>query len=85
MSDFDYKDYAVRQFRIWATILGSCTIIIVLGLVARYGDIQDHNVQKLIVFVTLATSTIFLVGIYVSFIAWVEKKLFQYKKKIDKE
>ena len=83
MSNFDYKNYAVRQFRIWAIIFGAWTSIVILGLVVKYGNIVDRNVKEVIIFAALAAGAVLIMGLYTSFVAWFEKKLFQYKKKID--
>jgi len=83
MSDFDYKDHGRRQFRIWSIIVGAWGIIIICGLVAKYGNITDQNVAEVILFTSFASALVFFAGIYASFMAWVEKKLFQYKEKID--
>ena len=81
MSDFDYKDHARRQFRIWAIIIGAWAIIIICGLVAKYGNITDQNVAEVILFTSFVGALVFLMGLYASFVAWVEKKLFQYKER----
>lgn len=83
MSDFDFKDYAVRQYRILSITFGSFLAFIICGLVARYGNITDRNAAELLVFMAVAAGLCFLMGLYASFVAWFEKKLFQYKKKID--
>ena len=81
--DFDFKDYAVRQFRIWALILGAWATFVILGMISQYAGIEDSNTVQVLVFAALMTFIVLVMGLYVSFVAWTEKKLFQYKKKID--
>ena len=81
--DFDYKDYAVRQFRMGTITFGAWATVVICGLVAKYGGITDKNTGIVIVFLGSTAILVFLFGLYAHFVAWVEKKLFQYKKKID--
>lgn len=81
--DFNFEDYKIRQFRIWAIIFGAWLVVTICGGFAKYGNITDRNVQELIVFAGLTGAIVIAFGFYTSFVAWVEKKLFQYGKKID--
>lgn len=83
MSDFDFKDYAVRQYRILSITFGSCAVFVICGYIARYGGITDKNTAEVIIFMGITAGLCFVMGLYTSFVAWFEKKIFQYKKKID--
>lgn len=82
MSNFDYNCYARRQFRIWAIIFGAWLSIIICGLVAKYAGIEDRNVAELILFISFTSFLVLAMGLYVSFTAWVEKRVFQYGEKV---
>ncbi len=79
--DFDYKDYAVRQFRMGTITFGAWATVVICGLVAKYGGITDKNTATVIVFLGATSALVFLFGLYAHFVAWVEKKLFQYKER----
>ena len=81
--DFDYKDYAVRQFRMGTITFAAWATVVICGLVIKYGGITDENTGIVIIFLGATSTLVFVFGIYAHFVAWAEKKLFQYKKKID--
>ena len=82
---FDLEDHKIRQYRIWSIILGSWLTTVISGVVIRYGNITDENTQVVIAFLGLTAAMVFVFGLYTSFVAWFEKKLFQRIDKINNE